>query len=420
MTVETEAGYSWTDGKYARIVHDGNRQKFHTFDASSEVAGYLGANVDSGDTVDSWRPFSNDVLSPSDLSDTTNWTTSNLSVGSDGKTLDEGTASSTTHYISQAFTFTANEFVVACQFEKQTVAGLRLEVNDGTSTFHSHVDLATLNLTTLGGVTESTITDLGNNKYEFKLVLTPAAGTGYIRLYTTDGSSITYTGTNKTLKICRVSAHLSGAVLKFNSLTSAANTVCAIAGHNLGSGGQGRFVVSHDSNADGTYTSIAAFNTVANDSPILVFFDAVTSKDWQLTIARTVLPEVKVVWWADPLKMERPFYAGYTPSRMNRNTEVIGNLSGSGSLLGRSKKRTTLNSPYSWNNLSYSWVRSNLDGPTGLIQAAENNPLFVAWRPELTDDVDYVMRASVDTVPAAAGVRDLWQFSLSGEVFSYE
>ena len=117
--------------------------------------------------------------------------------------------------------------------------------------------------------------------------------------------------------------------------------------------------------------------------------------------------------------MERPFYGGNTPTRLSRMTEVIGNISGSGELLGRSKKRTTLNSSYAWNNLTYSWVRTNLDGPTGLIQSVETEPFFIAWRPSETEDVDYVMQAEV-TPPQALGIRDLYSFSISGTVHSYE
>ena len=151
----------------------------------------------------------------------------------------------------------------------------------------------------------------------------------------------------------------------------------------------------------------------------MFFFAPVTSLRWRVRVQRCVLPEIGVVRVGSSLVMQRSFYGGFTPSAMARNTEVIGNQSGSGELLGRSRKRTTLNIQMPWENLTYSWVRSNLDGPNGLIQSAEAEPMFAAWRPSENSDVAYIMRAET-TPPVAQGVSDLWSFSMSGEVHAYE
>jgi len=212
--------------------------------------------------------------------------------------------------------------------------------------------------------------------------------------------------------------HSAEANLDINSVGAEGAEAIFIAGHNIGNS-QGRIVVSHDSNDDGTYTDIAALEPVPDNSPIYFAFAEITSRKWRVTVTEALEPEIAIVRIGTPLTMQRPFYSNHTPTRMKRQTELIGNLSGTGQLLGRSKQRTMLQASYSWANLTYSWVRANLDGPNGLLQRAEDEPVFVAWRPELTEDVDLVMRASA-SAPVITGPIDLCSFSMSGEVLAYE
>ena len=191
----------------------------------------------------------------------------------------------------------------------------------------------------------------------------------------------------------------------------------AIAAHNLGTIG-GTIAFEHDSNGDGTWTTIGTLSP-SDDSPILFFFDPITSDEWRITVSVGAVPEIGVWRVAKALQMQRPFYSGYVPARMNRAVDINGNISGSGELLGRSRKRSVLNASYNWDRLTYAWVRANLDGPNGLIQSIEVDPLFVAWKPGDVQDVDYVMRAGVQS-PAAMGVVDLWSFAMGGEAYSYE
>ena len=160
-------------------------------------------------------------------------------------------------------------------------------------------------------------------------------------------------------------------------------------------------------------------STPTDDGPLLFLFDTKTSGTFRINGTGTAKPTIYNVMIGNPLVMQRPFYGGFTPAKMNRATEVVGNISRSGELLGRSNKRTILSGQYSWTNLTYDWVRANLDGPSGLIQSLEAKTAYVAWRPDAVGDVDYVMRGGV-TPPVAQGVRDLWSFAVSGEVHSYE
>ena len=207
------------------------------------------------------------------------------------------------------------------------------------------------------------------------------------------------------------------ASLRFDTATPEAAECIAIAAHNLGTTGTS-ILFEHDSNNNGTWVPIGSL-APADDSPIMFFFNSITSDRWRITLTSDTLPEVGVLRIGVPLVFERPFYSGFTPARMNRATELRGNMSNTGELLGRSKKRTVLSEGYQWQNLTYAWVRANLDGPNGVIQSVEVDSAFMAWRPELTEDVSYIMRAQTGA-PAAMGMRDLWSFDMSGEVYSYE
>lgn len=191
------------------------------------------------------------------------------------------------------------------------------------------------------------------------------------------------------------------------------NCVCIGSG-DLATSGQ-TINVQYDNSG---FTTIDS-STPTVDDPIMFLFDTKNSATWRITGSGTSKPTIYNIMLGQVLVMERPFYSGFSPARMNRQSQVIGNLSRTGELLGRSLKRTTLEVEYQWNNLTYTWVRANLDGPTGLIQSLETKQAYVAWRPTEVGDVDYLMRAEVRP-PQAIGMRDLWNFSMSGEAYAYE
>lgn len=420
MSIAFQSGYVLPGGdkplKYPRILHNGNRFRVKTVTASAAASGYPGVAADAGDTVDRWRPFSNLLSSPDDFS-LAAWVKTNVTVSADGQTLTE-TVAAGEHDISQAFTFTAVEHVLAFKVERQTVPKVRVRANDGTTSFTCIFDLRD---GTVGAAANCTgqIKDLGNDQFLVSIRFVPLAAAGVAELQlATSADAVSYTGaTTNSIKVLSASVHPSSASLRYELFTAQPGDVFAIAGHNLGTGG-GRVSFEHDSNVDDVWTSLGTLSPVDN-SPIFFIHTGVTSIRWGVVVDRGVLPELAVLRVGKLLQFERPFYAGFTVPRMNRATEIVGNISGSGELLGRSRKRTILRASYSWTNLTYAWVRANLDGVNGLIQSAEVDPLFVAWRPESTQDVDYLMRAEV-TAPQATGTRDLHNFSMSGEAYAYE
>jgi len=167
----------------------------------------------------------------------------------------------------------------------------------------------------------------------------------------------------------------------------------------------------------GTTTIDSVAPTV--DSPLMFFFASQASLRWRILGSGGTAASIYNVKIGNALAFERPFYSGFSPARMNRATDVIGNVSRNGELMGRSVKRTILNEQYDWQNLTYTWVRNNLDGPTGLIQSLETKPAYIAWRPSEVADTSFIMRGTTQP-PQAQGIRDLWSFSMSAEVHAYE
>lgn len=169
---------------------------------------------------------------------------------------------------------------------------------------------------------------------------------------------------------------------------------------------------------DGGFTTIHSIAPTV-DSPIMFLFAPITAAKWRITGSGAAAPTIYNVMIGNTLVFEQPFYAGFTPARMNRATEIIGNISRTGELLGRSVRRTTLVSEYAWTHLTYGWVRANLDGKNGVIQSLEAKTGYIAWRPALVGDVDYLMRATVSP-PVSMGIKNLWSFGMTAEVYSYE
>lgn len=416
MGVETEAGYSWTNGTHARLLHAGNMFDVKSFTATDDV-GSTADLVDNDLTIDRWTPFANLLLSPAEFDAAGDWTATNLTVASSGQDVTE-TADSGEHDLSQAFTFTAEEHVVAFKLERQTIPEVQVRANDGTTSFTCFFDLRDLSVGTASNCTGNMV-ELGDGQVLVCIYFTPVAATGVVELLMSNGSeTVSYAGsTSNTLRVLRGYCHPSVASLRMDLFTAQGGTCFAIAAHNLFTGG-GRITFEHDSNEDDTWTTIATV-TPTDDGPIMLFFDSVSSSRWRITVDRGVLPEIGVARVGDPLVFERARYAGARPSRMNRQVDIIGNISRTGELLGRSVKRTTLRETLQWSRLSYSWVRANLDGPTGAIQSLETKAAFLAWRPETISDVAFIMRATT-SAPSATGIIDLWDFTIDAEVYAYE
>lgn len=419
-------------GKKAHIVHAGVMMQVQSVEANEEKVAGNGQLAVNGLTRDRWVPYDTEFTDPADLNGD-DWSLSGATVDVTGSILSEDT-SNAVHRIEQTLTVAAAENVLAFTVERRDAPEVQLQYQDSAATqFRAIFDLRDNagggvpgSIGTIAAGTNAEIRYLGNNRFNLVIRFTPAAGAGTARIQLTNGDgdftagNTVYTGLERSVKVEDSVLHESFATLKLFPHGVAANTVLCIGAHNLWSGANA-FVLEAQT-AGGGYSTVASINAsdLEKDSPIMCFFNETSGDDWRLVIRHGMRPEVGVVRLGGRLVMDRPFYQGFSPSRMNRQTELNANLSRSGELLGRSKVRTILQESYQWRNLPYSWVRANLDGPLGLIQSMEADSAFIAWRPsEVPEDTSYIMRAEPGT-PQASGPRDLWSFDMSAEVYSYE
>lgn len=424
MGFALETGYSLPGGDlpltHARIVHKGNRLRPRTVTASDESATFPGAATQNGLTDDKWKPFENQVVSPTDFSDNISWEPTRFVVATDGQTLDEGTDEETTAFLRQNLEITAGEWLFSFLLERQTINRIRIQVFDGTTTFQANFRLDQPEVGAVsGGDATGNIVDLGNDIFECTVRMTCAAGSGNLRFYgVSDLISVFYTGTNRTIRLLRAAAHPSTATLRMILPLAAEGDCFAVAGHNLADSG-GRIAFEHDSNEDDTYTEIETV-TPTDNSPIMFLFEPITSIRWGITVSRAVLPEIAVVRIASALQMESRIHQGFRPFQTNRQTTIRGNVSESGEFIGRSRIRHALSGSFTWSTLTPAWVAANLDGPQGLIQSAEIEPFFIAWRPATYSDCYYCWTTGQVAGPTFSQRPNLSTFSLNANARGWE
>jgi len=417
MTIVIQPGYTLPEGKYARILHNGNSHDINAITGPESSIDFAPSNLLYGDTVDKWVPFSNLFASPASQAD---GTLLNITLGADEQTITD-TASGNDHsLLFDRPDAATDQNVFAVLVETKTAYGIRLRLRDDPN-LAARIIFDFVNETTITvGSGVGTITRIKADQYLCVYYPPPpvAGITGYAIDLVDNNYDPDFLGDEThSVRVLAKYESTGSATLQFSTLGPKPATALALAAHNLGSSGT-QLAVQYLPVGSGVWTTLADFTPLDN-SPIMVLFAETVAADWRLVLTGGLLPSIGVLKLGNALVMERPFYSGASPAVMNRNTSVLGNLSGSGDLLGRSVRRSTLSGSYSWSNLTYDWVRANLDGKLGLIQSVEQEPLFVAWRPSVTQDVDYIMEANVGK-PSAQGTRNLWSFELSGEAHSYE
>lgn len=175
-----------------------------------------------------------------------------------------------------------------------------------------------------------------------------------------------------------------------------------IAAHTLGSGGN-TFRVQYSS--DGSSWSDATGDmTVADDTPIMVFFGLQSARYWRLNISSGTVPIIGTWYAGKALAMQRAIYSGHSPITLSRQTVIRSNKSEGGHFLGRYIVRSGVNTSASFQHLTASWYREYFDP---FVLSARTMPFFFAWRPrEYPREVAYAWTAG-DISPSNMGIRDL-------------
>lgn len=427
MTVTSQDAYVGASGAqpltHARILHRGNRQQVRQWEAITTTTD-TSQNLDAllnGMTYERAKMFTNEVQSPSDLSDTDVWTPLNCNVSSDGQTLTE-TTDNGQHRVLQDYIFAATDYVLSATVVRGSAAECQIVIIDSGATTHSlRFDFRTGLADGNGGDAAGDVFKLSENRYLIKFYATVASGAGTFGIRFNDGdNNASYAGdVDNNFRVERMTLHRSQFRLQATGFGQMTCNAFCLAGHNLGSGNT-RVRVYHDENDDGTFTYAGMSALPVDDSPIWFYADDQASKNWEFRFDVGVMPEVGVIRFGYALEMPRPFYGGFTPSQGARDPIIRGNTSELGRSLGRSLIRSSKSVTYPWRHLETSWVEANVYGQDGLIRALEDEPFFIAWRLEDTQDVDYAHTSGRVTTVSKMGIRDLMQMSIDATVEGYD
>ncbi len=191
---------------------------------------------------------------------------------------------------------------------------------------------------------------------------------------------------------------------------------CVIGAHTLGTNGNSLQVLKYDG---ATWSNMIPTTAISSDMPIFCIFGAVTGTKAQIKITNGTAPEVGVVKFGTALQMPRTFYGGHAPLDLSRQPVLRTNVSSTGEFLGRSVTRAKYATSFAWSNLTAAWVRSNW---RTFQTAVEDEPFFVAWRPDATDGFSEVglCYATGTPIPSNMGARDLMSVQLDAVGHSYD
>ena len=196
------------------------------------------------------------------------------------------------------------------------------------------------------------------------------------------------------------------------TLTAAADVdTVFISAHNL----TGRTVVISTSPDLVTAYTTRATVVVGDNSTIAALFNdgsgnAISAQRIKVNVSEGTDNVVGIIRAGEALQMQRPFYGGYAPIRLNRVTEGQQSFSETGQWLGRTEKRRALSTTYNWVHLTADWYRTNFDP---FAQTLPLKPFGIVGNPSrMAEDVAWAWVQN-DPSPSNMGIRDLMQVSLN-------
>jgi len=167
-----------------------------------------------------------------------------------------------------------------------------------------------------------------------------------------------------------------------------------IARHNLGSGQVTVSVeIPHEVN-EGEWREVVAEFIPANDQPLVLPFEAVTTSVIRLRLQPDLaIPRMAVVYVGALLRLPRGLQPGLVPPTWAANDEVVAAQSEAGDYLGAITLQRSLSFSVSVQYLNYDWWRANM--PSFIEHARSRKPFFFAWLPATyPDEVGYAWTQS--------------------------
>jgi hypothetical protein len=137
--------------------------------------------------------------------------------------------------------------------------------------------------------------------------------------------------------------------------------------------------------APAVWTTFAAAVTPADGAPLLFLDAARNARYVRVTIG--TIGVLASVYVGTILEMERPFFDGFTPPNLARQTETRSSVTRGGQFVGQDILSYGFATAVSWNNLTPSWYRSNFDA---VAKHLRTRPIFFAWNLNVPAEVAYV------------------------------
>lgn len=196
------------------------------------------------------------------------------------------------------------------------------------------------------------------------------------------------------------------AFIRVDAGTAAEVDYVGLAAHTLGT--NANTVDVQYSDDDTSWTTQQTFSP-SNDEPIMALFTPRTHRYWRVRISGgTGNPLLGVVNIGKVLEVQRRYYAGATPPPLGVTATLLPTRSENGQFLGRSLRRTGVEADVTLENLTATWVRSQIKP---FAQHALTGGYFFAWYPsKYPNEIAYVW-TNEPIVPQNTGPGDLMSVS---------
>jgi hypothetical protein len=185
-----------------------------------------------------------------------------------------------------------------------------------------------------------------------------------------------------------------------------------IARHNFGTA---QITVSVEGVTDGdaspeVWEELVGETLLADDGPAIFRFTAQALAKIRLRLQPgSEAPTLAVLYTGKLLELERNIYVGHTPITLGRRTKTVTPRSESGNFLGRIVLNQMTETKVDLDYLTPDWYRANFDP---FVEAAEESPLFFAWRPgDYPDEVGFCWLTN-DPIPQNSLANGMMSVSL--------
>jgi hypothetical protein len=150
---------------------------------------------------------------------------------------------------------------------------------------------------------------------------------------------------------------------------------CGIAVHDLAVRNT-EVVIEVQEESGGPWEDIANF-LPASAAPILILGERRMVTGARLRVIGDQAPFISAIFFGETLDMERPFFAGHAPQRLNEEVITYGRRSERGQGLGFSIERVGDSAQYSWQHLTPGFVRQKF--MPFFDHAKKRGYFFIAW-----------------------------------------